>query len=169
MLGSHIMDLIRMFGGEPQWCFATVMQNGKPITAADVKDGHEGIGPLAGDAVQAMYGMPDGSTAYFGSHRNMAGKRRRFGLQIFGRAGVIEILTGYLPSVQYLDDPVVVARPQQGRSGRSHERRHRQARAAEGRRPARRQRGGGEGPDRGDRGEPAAEVQRLRSPRRRSR
>ncbi len=105
VLGTHVMDLIRLFGGHPQWCFAKVMHNGKPVTAADVGEGREGIGPLAGDAVQAMYGMPDGSTAYFGSQRNMTGRNSRFGLQIFGSAGVIEILTGYLPSVQYLDDP----------------------------------------------------------------
>ncbi|MEX2140189.1 MAG: Gfo/Idh/MocA family oxidoreductase [Pirellulales bacterium] len=105
VLGSHIMDLIRMFGGQPQWCFASVMQNGKPVTAADVKDGPEGIGPLTGDAVQSMYRMPDGSTAYFGSHRNATGRISRFGLQILGSAGVLEIVTGFLPSVQYLDDP----------------------------------------------------------------
>lgn len=105
VLGTHVMDLIRMFGGQPRWCFASVMQNGRPVTAADVRDGREGIGPLAGDAVQSMYRMPDGSTAYFGSHRNMAGKSSRFGLQILGSHGVLEILTGYLPSVQYLDDP----------------------------------------------------------------
>jgi predicted dehydrogenase len=105
VLGSHIMDLIRMFGGQPQWCFASVMHNGKPVTAADVKQGPEGIGPLAGDAVQSMYRMPDGSTAFFGSHKNMTGKLWRFGLQILGSAGIIEIVTGYLPSVQFLDDP----------------------------------------------------------------
>ena len=105
VLGSHIMDLIRMFGGHPQCCFASVMHNAKPVTAADVKDGPEGIGPLAGDAVQSMYRMPDGSTAYFGSHRNATGKLSRFGLQILGAAGVIEIVTGYLPSVQLLADP----------------------------------------------------------------
>jgi predicted dehydrogenase len=105
VLGTHVMDLIRLFGGHPQWCFSSVMQNGKPVTAADVSEGREGIGPLAGDAVQAMYRMPDGSTAYFGSHRNMTGRNSRFGLTILGSAGVIEILTGYLPSVQYLDDP----------------------------------------------------------------
>ena len=104
VLGSHIMDLIRIFGGEPQWCLATVMQNGKPVTAADVKEGPEGIGLLAGDAVESMYGMPNAATAYFGSHRNATGKTSRFGLQIFGSAGLIEILTGYLPSVQFLDD-----------------------------------------------------------------
>ena len=81
---AKLQNLIRMFGGQPQWCFASVMQNGKPVTAADVREGPEGIGPLAGDAVQSMYRMPDGSTAFFGSHRNMTGKLWRFGLQILG-------------------------------------------------------------------------------------
>lgn len=105
VLGSHIMDLIRNFGGDPAWCQAAVTQDGRPITKADVADGAEGIGPLAGDAVRAMYGMPDGSTAYFNSYRNVAGKISRFGLTIYGSAGAVEIVTGYLPSVKFLDDP----------------------------------------------------------------
>jgi hypothetical protein len=51
-----------------------------------------------------MYGMPGGATAYFASRRN-AGNGKRFGLQIFGTAGVIEILMGFMPGVKYLKDP----------------------------------------------------------------
>jgi predicted dehydrogenase len=103
VLGSHVMNLIHHLGGEPYWCFGTVQQDGHPIGPDDVHAGAEGIGPLAGDTVQAMYGLADGATAYFGSHRNAAGGR--FGLQIFGSQGVLEILTGYLPAVHFLDDP----------------------------------------------------------------
>jgi predicted dehydrogenase len=105
VLGSHIMDLIRVFGGEPVWCFGTVSQKGKPVTKSDVVDGAEGYGPLAGDALSAMYGMQGATTAYFSSHRNASGKRPRFALQIFGSDGILEITTGYLPSVKYLADP----------------------------------------------------------------
>ncbi|MBL8830003.1 MAG: Gfo/Idh/MocA family oxidoreductase [Planctomycetaceae bacterium] len=105
VLGSHIMDLIRAFGGHPQWCFGSVTQQGKPITKADVIDGNEGIGPLAGDAIRATYAMPDGSTAYFGSVRGAGGNPSRFGLQILGTAGVIEILTGHIPSTKFSPDP----------------------------------------------------------------
>ena len=105
VLGTHIFDLIRNFGGHPQWCQASLTQNGHPVTKADVVEGAEGIGPLAGDSVRAMYGMPNGATAYFATTRNMAGKPSRYGLQIFGSAGVIEIVTGYLPSVRFLPDP----------------------------------------------------------------
>jgi predicted dehydrogenase len=105
VLGSHVMNLMHTFGGEPNWCFASVEQDGKPVTKEHVRDGNEGIGPLAGDTVGAMYGMPDGVTAYFGSHRAAGGSPSRFGLQMFGSKGVIELLTGYLPGAYFLPDP----------------------------------------------------------------
>jgi predicted dehydrogenase len=105
VLGTHIMDLIRLFGGDPTWCFAQVTKDGQPITKADVAEGNEGYGPLAGDGITAMYGMPKGATAYFGSQRATSGKRPRFALQILGSDGILEITTGYLPSVKYLADP----------------------------------------------------------------
>ena len=105
VLGSHIMNLIHTFGGEPKWCFASALQDGKPITKEHVKPGNEGIGPLAGDAIRAMYGMNEGATAYFGSFRKTNEGGRRFALQICGSKGIIEIVTGYLPSVFYLPDP----------------------------------------------------------------
>ena len=103
VLGSHIMNLMQQFGGEPNWCFATVSQKGHPVAKSDVAPGNEGIGSLAGDAVNAMYGFDDGITGYFGSHREMAGNR--FGLQICGSKGMIDIVTGYLPEAHYLADP----------------------------------------------------------------
>jgi len=105
VLGSHVMDLIRLLGGDPTWAFGRVSVGGKPVTKADVADGNEGLGPLAGDGVSAMYGMPNGATAYFATQRSTGGTRPRFGLQIFGSQGILEITTGYLPSVKFLADP----------------------------------------------------------------
>jgi predicted dehydrogenase len=102
VLGSHVMNLIHYLGGEPRWCSAQVLEGGQPVTREHVKPGAEGIGALAGDTVAAMYGLDDGVTAYFGSRRNAAGER--FGLQIYGSEGVIEILTGHLPPVHLLPD-----------------------------------------------------------------
>lgn len=104
VLGSHIMELILELGGQPSWCFGAVTQAGKPITKADVVEGREGIGPLAGDAVRAVYGLSDGATAYFNSVRGAGSKVSRFGLQILGTGGVIEISTGYLPSCKFLPE-----------------------------------------------------------------
>lgn len=103
VLGSHIMNLIHYFAGQPSWCFATVLNKGRPVTKADVVEGAEQIGPLAGDCISAMYGLDGGVPAYFGTKRNAAGGR--FGLTILGSKGAIEVLTGFLPQVHYLDDP----------------------------------------------------------------
>ncbi len=104
VLGAHIMDMIRAIGGDPRSCYATVSWQGHPVTKKDVFEGPEGLGPLAGDAVHAVYGMRDGVTTYFSSVRNQAGNPRRYGLQIFGSRGVMELIEGTLPSVQFLGD-----------------------------------------------------------------
>lgn len=105
VLGSHIMNLIHTLGGEPEWCFSRLEQDGHPVTRADVKPGNEGLGPLAGDRVHAVYGLPGGRTATFDSVRGAGtGQPWRFGLQVLGSKGIIEILTGYLGEVSILQD-----------------------------------------------------------------
>ncbi|MEK6246927.1 MAG: gfo/Idh/MocA family oxidoreductase, partial [Planctomycetales bacterium] len=104
VLGTHVMDMIRAIGGDPKWCFASVQQDGEPVARRHVQQGAEGIGPLAGDAVNAMYGMPDGSTAYFSSVRDTAGNPTRYGLQVYCSHGVIELLEGTMPSVKCIRD-----------------------------------------------------------------
>lgn len=103
VLGSHVFNLMNHIGGDPQWCSAKVWQQGKPATRDDIRPGNEGIGPLVGDQVAAMYGFANGATGYFASKKAAAGGR--FGLQIYGSKGIIEILTGYLPAAHFLADP----------------------------------------------------------------
>lgn len=105
VLGSHLMNLMQIFAGSPVTCFATVTSQGKPITKRDVVDGKEGLGPLAGDAVNAVYQFPNGINGFFASRRGQEGKGARFGLQIYGSKGIVEYLTGYLPGVYFLADP----------------------------------------------------------------
>ena len=102
VLGTHVLNLIHTLGGEPKTCFATVQQDGRPIRKDDVKPGAEGIGPLAGDEVHAVYKLAGGATAYFDSVRNAGGRPTRFGLWVHGSKGIIEIHTGYLPDVHVL-------------------------------------------------------------------
>jgi len=106
VLGPHIFNLIGTLAGKPTWCLASVTHQGKPIARADATEGNEGFGLLAGDAVRAMYGgLANNETAYFNSERLAMGKPSRFGLMIYGTQGVLEVLSGYLPSVQFLPDP----------------------------------------------------------------
>lgn len=105
VLGTHMFNLTHHFAGEPQWCSGSVYQDGHPVTAADVYEGPEGIGPLAGDSVHAMFHMESGLTAYFDSTRNGGGSPTRFGLQIFGSKGIIQMFnTGHIPDVYFLAD-----------------------------------------------------------------
>lgn len=105
VLGSHVFALMRQFGGgQPSACTAVVRQSGQPIQRADVVNGKEGIGLLAGDHIQATYELADGITGYFASRASKGGNPSRFGLQIFGSRGVIETFSGYLSSAYILRD-----------------------------------------------------------------
>jgi len=105
VLGSHILDLMRMFVGDALSCYATVTSKGQPISGADVVAGNEGIGPLAGDAVHARYSFANGVVGTFDSVRAKGGAPSRFALQILGSRGVIELTTGYLAPTWFLKDP----------------------------------------------------------------
>jgi predicted dehydrogenase len=115
VLGSHIFNLMQYFAGEPATCTARVLWKNKPVTKADVFDGPEGIGPLAGDNVAAMYEFPDGVMGYFNSVRGAGNKGTRFGLQIMGSEGCIEVTTGHLSPMTFLADPLWSP----GRSGKT--------------------------------------------------
>ncbi|MCP4857192.1 MAG: Gfo/Idh/MocA family oxidoreductase [Fuerstiella sp.] len=102
VLGSHIMDMVLNLGFDPEWCFASVLTDGEPVTAANVYDGNEGIGPLAGDAVRATYGLRQGITYSFASYRHAGASPTRFALRVYGSEGIIEIQENVLPEVWIL-------------------------------------------------------------------
>ncbi|CAN5518074.1 hypothetical protein BH10PLA2_BH10PLA2_26170 [soil metagenome] len=113
VLGTHIMDLMRFIAGAARWSFARVSQGGKPVTRAMVRQGNEGIGPLAGDHIVATYGFADGVTGYFASiadratalNKVKAPPGSRFGLQLLGTRGVLSMTTGSLPVVYFCETP----------------------------------------------------------------
>jgi predicted dehydrogenase len=111
VLGTHIMDLMRYLAGDVRWCSARVgvveKDRVRPMAKNDVRDGNEGIGPLAGDHITAQYGFDQGVIGYFASTRapRQAGETDRFGLTIFGSRGVIQLTTGSLPPAYLLADP----------------------------------------------------------------
>lgn len=104
VLGSHIMDMTLALGYEPEWCFASILDNGEPVSAKHVKPGNEGIGPLAGDAVRATFGLKQGITFSFQSYRGAGAAPWRFGLRVYGSEGIIEIMENVLPEVWILQD-----------------------------------------------------------------
>ncbi|WP_169975666.1 Gfo/Idh/MocA family protein [Tautonia rosea] len=111
VLGSHTMDLFRALLGEASWCFARVSDSGQPIGTEQIRDGAEGIGPLAGDRIDAMYGFETTPVvAHFATSRP-AQPGDRFDLRIFGETGAIVMGFGWLPAAYLVRDPRWYAAP----------------------------------------------------------
>ena len=58
VLGTHDFDLMRLYLGDPRWCFACVMKSGKDAGRADVMQGKEPI-LVAGDTIFAEFLFPN--------------------------------------------------------------------------------------------------------------
>ncbi|RLS58833.1 MAG: gfo/Idh/MocA family oxidoreductase [Planctomycetota bacterium] len=105
VLGTHVLDLMRVYGGDPVSCYATMRQSGLPVRPEHVRAGNEGLGPLAGDRIDAMYRFQSGVVGYFSSQRGAGGNPNRFGLRIYGSRGVIDHTSGYGNPAYLIADP----------------------------------------------------------------
>jgi predicted dehydrogenase len=105
VLGTHLMDLMRFVAGDARSCHARILQGGKPATKADVHPGGEKMGPIVGDHIHATYAFDKGIVGTFGSRKDEPRRDSRFGMQIGGTKGVIQLTTGSLPPAFFLSDP----------------------------------------------------------------
>jgi predicted dehydrogenase len=99
VLGTHAFDLMRLFAGDPHWCLAHVTARGNDITRADVREDAEGLGPLAGDGVAAMYAFPNRVHGYFASERSDDTTGARWGLELGGSKGALLLRAGMDPPI----------------------------------------------------------------------
>ncbi len=91
VLGSHLLNIIPHYGGNPLACTATVVQDGTPARLTDLRDGAEGIGPICGNGVHARFELESGVPAFFDSMQNAGLPEAGFGLQLVGTEGVIDL------------------------------------------------------------------------------
>ena len=91
VLGTHFLDLMRFFAGDPLWCFGDVSVDGRPMGPDDVRTGPEGIGPIAGNELLAVYGFSNGVRGTFESYHDQAGGARRMGAEFYGSEGALSI------------------------------------------------------------------------------
>lgn len=105
VLGTHVFDMMRGFVGDPRWCMARVIDGAAPIDATSVREGKEGLGLLAGDRIDAMYGFGDrGVVGHFSTaHSDPPG--RRFGVLVLGTKGSLFVGMGADPPAWIIDDP----------------------------------------------------------------
>jgi len=72
VLGTHVMDLMRFFAGNPQSCFAQCAKRRPAGDAQGCAGRGRGIGPLAGDEIVASYRFGGLTMGYFSTHRRSA-------------------------------------------------------------------------------------------------
>ena len=90
VLGSHILDMMRYFAGEPAWAYAHIMQQGRDATAGDVRAGDEGVGLIAGDSIVSHFAFHGGVMGEFESFVAQDGTDTSyFTLLLEGTAGTI--------------------------------------------------------------------------------
>jgi len=102
VLGSHLLNIATVFAGQPLACSAVVLQDGRPVTRADVGEGPEGVGLLAGTAVHARFEMERGFPVFFDSVQGAGDVAAGFGLQLIGTKGIIDLRADKEPNAYLL-------------------------------------------------------------------
>ena len=96
ILGTHILDGMRyVAGSDVAWAHGHVTQDGRPITKADIKEGDEGVGLLAGNRVAAYYVFENGLTAHYESFQGFPAEahdhNRHLGFEVYGTKGIVSV------------------------------------------------------------------------------
>jgi predicted dehydrogenase len=91
VLGTHVFDQMRYFAGDALWCTGHVTQDGRDVTAADVRDGPEGMGPIAGNGLAAYYAFGGGVTAHYESYPGDRAGSHWYGLELHCARGIIAL------------------------------------------------------------------------------
>lgn len=92
VLGTHQFDLVRYFAGEPSWCTARVLQDGRDITRADARAATENIGLVAGNEIEAMFALPRGINVHYTSRGRNAKSAGPWGMELIGSKGRVRLL-----------------------------------------------------------------------------
>ncbi len=99
VLGTHLFDLLRLFLGDPVWCSARVLWQGRDISPADRRVVTDNVGYVAGDQVFAQFAFPDGVNASFTSAAKLRETVGHWGIEFFGSKGTARINCDIAPNV----------------------------------------------------------------------
>ncbi len=97
VLGSHVLNLANFLAGRHLSCSATILQDGRPVTPADIIRTKADFGPMAGNEVHARFEMDSGVPLYFDSVKEAGNAEVGFGLQLIGTGGIIDIRVDKTP------------------------------------------------------------------------
>lgn len=106
VLGLHVFDLARLFGGEVQWCQARIRHQGKTPTIADAQESpSDKVGPVVGDDIFAHFAMNSGVNVTFRSRAGLEKAAGPFGMEIVGTRGMVRLNSGFAPTISLLKEP----------------------------------------------------------------
>lgn len=95
VLGTHLLDLMTLFAGQPLWVSAKVLVGDRPVTKADARAPSEPVGVVAGDNLTATFGFADGVLGFFESRKNVAQSGKSpFGMLLECKQATVAIRQG---------------------------------------------------------------------------
>lgn len=94
-----LLDLVRFFGGEPEFASSVVSREGMPVIADDSHEAESrDIGPLLGDAIHAQFLLESGVRVTFTSDSRMQNVVGRAGIRFVGTDATMRLYTDPTPS-----------------------------------------------------------------------
>jgi predicted dehydrogenase len=94
VLGTHILDLEIFFFGQPQYVWAEVRYEGKPIVKGDICETVEPIGPTSGDNIFASFNFSNGVRGLFESRQGLFKQGEQsspMGIAVIGTEGTLSL------------------------------------------------------------------------------
>lgn len=91
VLGTHVLDIGFYLFGIPEYVFADIAVDGRPITAGDRASPTEPIGLCAGDAIWSSFRFPQGVQGVFESRRGLCTGPVRMGVTVVGTRGALAV------------------------------------------------------------------------------
>ena len=94
VLGTHILDLQIFFFGAPEYVYADITEDGRPIVKTVRTETVEPIGPAAGDSIFAQFRFPGDVRGFFESRRGLYDRpsgRTHMGITVVGTEGVLSL------------------------------------------------------------------------------
>lgn len=100
ILGTHVLDQMRLFGGDATWASAEILDDARLTTPDDLRPGQEEIAPIAGNGLRATFGFTgigdNGSVVgHFESYAGLGEGEELFGLELIGEKGQLSLRGGF--------------------------------------------------------------------------
>jgi len=120
ILGTHVLDQMRLFGGDATWASAEILDDARLTTTADLRPGAEEIAPIAGNGLRATFGFTgvtstgaprtegNGVIGHFESYAGLGEGEDLFGLELVGEKGQLSLRGGLTKRLLRYPRPYIV-------------------------------------------------------------